>query len=111
MEYTLRAGRQSAQYTTLPLTIVATTFPVNCHPSNGVLRDSDRDLAALKRPALLGRGKACRAALGWTAGDGCSHMSIPHMSIPHMSIGSTAILSCALEFAFELIMARGGGFD
>ena len=28
---------QSARYTIFPPTIVATTFPVNAHPSNGVL--------------------------------------------------------------------------
>jgi hypothetical protein len=36
----------SARYTTRPLTMVATTLPVSCQPSNGVLCDFERDLAA-----------------------------------------------------------------
>jgi len=40
------SGTHSVRYAIFPLTIVATTFPVNCQPSNGVLCDNDRDLAA-----------------------------------------------------------------
>src|SRR5260370_24162690 len=36
----------SAPYVIFPPTIVATTFPVNCQPSKGVLCDIDRDFAA-----------------------------------------------------------------
>src|ERR1019366_3886122 len=43
-----------ARYTTFPPTIVATTFPVNCQPSNGVLCDNDRDLAASNVHRFLG---------------------------------------------------------
>src|SRR5258708_24485836 len=50
----LSHGLQSARYTIFPLTIVATTFPVNCQPSNGVLRDNDRDLAASNIQRFLG---------------------------------------------------------
>src|SRR4030081_3687996 len=37
-----------AEYTILPPTIVATTFPVSCHPSKGVFFDFECDLAASK---------------------------------------------------------------
>jgi len=48
------AFTQSARCTILPPTIVATTLPVNCHPSNGVLCDNDRDFAASKVQRFLG---------------------------------------------------------
>src|ERR1700692_686697 len=54
---------QSARYTIFPPTIVATTFPVNCHPSNGVLCDSDRDLAASNVQRFLGSKMVTSAML------------------------------------------------
>ena len=44
----------SAWYTNRPPTIVATTFPVSCQPSNGVLRDLERVFAASKVQRFLG---------------------------------------------------------
>src|ERR1700733_3487113 len=54
---------QSALYTIFPPTIVATTFPVNCQPSNGVLRDSDLDLAASNVQRFLGSKMVTSAKL------------------------------------------------
>src|ERR1022692_1460207 len=53
----------STRCTTLPPTIVATTFPVNCQPSNGVLCDSERDLAASKVQRFLGSKMVTSAKL------------------------------------------------
>src|ERR1700693_644276 len=44
----------STLYPIFPPTIVATTFPVYCLPSNGVLCESDRDLAASNVQRFLG---------------------------------------------------------
>ena len=46
--YLSDAGESQPEYTILPPTIVATTFPVRCHPSNGVFFDFECDLAASK---------------------------------------------------------------
>src|SRR5262250_3026837 len=44
----------SARYTRFPPTTVATTFPVNCQPSNGEFRDIDRDFEASNVQRFLG---------------------------------------------------------
>lgn len=43
-----------APYTIFPPTIVATTLPVSCHPSNGVFLDLESDFAASKVHFFLG---------------------------------------------------------
>src|SRR6266403_1561815 len=48
------SGAYSTRYTIFPLTIVATTFPVSCDPSNGVLRDLEWDFAASNVQRFLG---------------------------------------------------------
>src|SRR3982074_2464842 len=45
---------QSVRYAIFPPTIVATTFPVSCQPSKGVLCDIDRDFAASNVQRFLG---------------------------------------------------------
>jgi len=50
------AGRRaySPRYTTRPPTIVPTTFPVNCQPSNGEFRDNERDFVTSNVHRFLG---------------------------------------------------------
>src|SRR5712691_3659031 len=58
---------QSARYIIFPPTIVAATFPVNCQLSNGVLCDSDRDLAASNVQRFLGSKMVTSAKLPRTS--------------------------------------------
>src|SRR5215467_8350332 len=51
---TLQTGDHPERYTIFPPTIVTTTLPVSCQPSNGVLWDLERDFDASKVQRFLG---------------------------------------------------------